>query len=187
MSLDNTKLFEFLGEIDKELKRKIVVVAVGGTAITLFNAKASTIDVDFTIPGKYFGDFQHAKDIIQPGFKVDLFHDGAVFVNMLPEDYLKRSKLIKTRLKNIELRALHPVDIIVTKIGRLDGRDEQDIEACIKKFKIKKNQIAKRACQMGYAANDKVFQNHLQIVLKKFVQKEKSGIRLEKYGKKQRR
>lgn len=168
MSLDNEKLLDFLGEIDKELTHKIVVVAVGGTAMTLLNAKSSTIDVDFTIPSAYFGDFQHAKDIVQPGFRVDLFHDGAVFVNMLPEDYLKRSTLIKTRLKNIELRALHPVDIIVTKIGRLDGRDEQDIESCIKKFKIKKNQIVKRSSQMGYATIDESFQNNLQIVLKKF-------------------
>lgn len=168
MSLDNVRLLDFLGEIDKELTHKIVVVAVGGTAMTLLNAKSSTIDVDFTIPSAYFGYFQHAKDIVQPGFKVDLFHDGAVFVNMLPEDYMKRSTLIKTRLKNIELRALHPVDIIITKIGRLDGRDEQDIESCIKKFKIKKSQIVKRASQMGSATEDEVFQNNLQIVLKKF-------------------
>ncbi len=168
MSLDNTKLLDFLGEIDKELERKIVVVAAGGTAMTLLKTKSSTIDVDFTIPGKYFDDFKHAKDTVQPGFKVDLFHDGIVYINMLPEDYLKRSKLIKTRLKNIELRALHPVDIIVTKISRFDGRDEQDIKACIKKFAIKKDKIVKRAKQMGYAGNDDVFRINTQTVLKKF-------------------
>ena len=52
MSLDNTKLLDFLEEIDRELSRKIVIVAVGGTAMTLVNAKPSTIDIDFTIPGK---------------------------------------------------------------------------------------------------------------------------------------
>ena len=41
---------DFLEELDKELERKITVVAVGGTAMTLHNTKASTIDVDFTIP-----------------------------------------------------------------------------------------------------------------------------------------
>lgn len=168
MSLDNTKLLDFLGEIDKELKRKIVVVAVGGTAMTLLKAKSSTIDVDFTIPGEFYNEFEMAKKIVQPGFRVDLFHDGAVFVNMLPEDYLKRSKLIKTKLKNIELRALHPVDIIVTKIGRLDGRDEQDIESCIKKFKIKRTEIVKRASQLGYAANEEVFEINLNSIVKKF-------------------
>jgi hypothetical protein len=171
MSLDNNRLLDFLGEIDKELERKIIIVAVGGTAMTLLKMKASTIDVDFTIPSKYYDEFETAKKVVRPGFRVDLFHDGAVFVNMLPEDYLKKSSLIKTKLKNIELRALHPVDIIVTKIGRLDERDEQDIESCIRKFKLKKNQIAKRAAQLGYAENDEIFKINLQNVLKKFLQK----------------
>ena len=52
MSLDNAKLLDFLGEIDRELPRKIVMVAVGGTAMTLVDAKPSTIDVDFAIPGR---------------------------------------------------------------------------------------------------------------------------------------
>lgn len=90
---------------------------------------------------------------------------------MLPEDYMKKSKPIRTKLKNIQLRALDPVDIVVTKITRLDGRDEQDIESCIKKFKLKKNQIKKRAAQLGYAANDKVFQNNLEIVVENFFRK----------------
>lgn len=168
MSLDNSRLLDFLGEIDKELKRKIVVVAVGGTAMTLLKAKSSTIDVDFTISGEYFEEFQQAINNVRSGFRVDLYHDGAVFVNMLPDDYLKRSRLIKTRLKNIELRALNPVDIVVTKIGRLDDRDKQDIESCIKKFRLKKGQVTKRAAQLGYAANDEVFKINLRNALKQF-------------------
>ncbi len=34
MSRDNTKLLDFLDEIDRELERRIVIVAVGGTAMT---------------------------------------------------------------------------------------------------------------------------------------------------------
>ena len=161
MSLDNTKLLDFLGEIDKELTRKIVVVAVGGTAMTLLKAKSSTIDVDFTIPSQYYGDFERAKDILQPGFQVDLYHDGAVFLNMLPDDYLKRSKLIKTKLKNIDLRTLYHVDIVVTKICRLEARDVQDIESCIKKFHITKSQILRRARMADSIWHDKTFQKNL--------------------------
>jgi len=168
MSLDNTKLLDFLVEVDKELSRRIVVVAVGGTAMTLVKAKPSTIDVDFTIPREFYDEFTKAKKIVNPGFKVDLFHDGAVFITMLPEDYLKKSKQIRTKLKNIQLRALDPVDIIITKIVRLDERDKQDIESCIKKFKIKKSQITKRAKEIGYSGNDKVFKANLEIILKKF-------------------
>ncbi|MGI0083329.1 MAG: DUF6036 family nucleotidyltransferase [Nitrosopumilaceae archaeon] len=168
MSLDNTRLLDFLGELDKELSRKIIVVAVGGTAMTLLKVKSSTIDVDFTIPGEYYDEFEAVLKIVPHGFTVHCFHDGAVFVNMLPGDYLKKSIQIKTKLKNIELRALHPVDIVVTKIGRLDDRDQQDIESCIKNFKLKKNEIVKRSGQLGYAANEANYRTNLQHVIKKF-------------------
>jgi hypothetical protein len=167
MSLDNTKLLDFLDEIEKELTRKIVIVAVGGTAMTLLKAKSSTIDVDFTILDPYYDDFQLAMKIVQPGFQVDAYQHCMVFVTSLPEDYVKRSKIIKTNLKKIELRTLHPVDIIVTKIARLDERDEQDIESCMKKFKITKNQVVKRASQIPSLVNDETFQTNLKNFLQK--------------------
>ena len=138
-----------------------MVVAIGGTAMTLLKTKSSTIDVDFTIPSQYYDDFERAKNIVKPGFRVDLYHDGAVFLNMLPYDYLKRSKLIKTKLKNIDLRTLHPVDIVVTKICRLEDRDAQDIESCIKKFHITKSQILRRARTADSIWYDKTFQKNL--------------------------
>ena len=167
MSLDNTKLLNFLDEIEKELTHKIVVVAVGGTAMTLLKAKSSTIDVDFTIPDEYHEDFQTVLKIVQPGFRVDVTAGNLIFFTSLPDDYLKRSKLIKTKLKKIQLRALHPVDIIVTKIARLEERDEQDIESCMKKFKITKNQIIKRVNQIPSLVHDKTFQTNLKNFLKK--------------------
>lgn len=168
MSLDNRKLLGFLEEVEKELSRKIIVVAVGGTAMTLLKVKPSTLDVDFTIPNQYYDEFQSAVKIVSPGFTVHSWIDGAVFVNMLPEDYLTKSIQIKTKMKNMELKALHPVDIVVTKIGRLDERDLQDIEACVKKFKLKKKDIIKRAEQLGYAANEDNYQINLQNVIQEF-------------------
>ena len=168
MSLDNTKLLDFLEEIDRELSRKIVIVAVGGTAMTLVNAKPSTIDIDFTILGNDYDEFERAKKIVQPGFRVDVFRDGAVFVTVLPDDYLEKSKSIATNLKNIDLRALDPVDVIITKIARLDGRDAQDIESCITNFQITQKQIEQRAKDMNYAGNNEVFVNNLKTVLGRF-------------------
>lgn len=174
MSLDNTKLLDFLGEIDKELGQKIVIVAVGGTAMTLLKVKPSTIDVDFTIPDEFYAEFERAKMIVNPGFRVDLFHGGMVFITALADDYLKKSKSIRSKLKNIQLRVLDPIDIIITKIARLDERDLQDIESCIKKFKIKKNQIIKRATTASHSGND-TFEDNLQLVLKKFYRPTKNS------------
>ena len=168
MELDNTKLLDFLGEIDKELDTDIVLVAVGGTAMTLLNRKPSTRDVDFTIPSQFYDIFQAAMGLVPHGFEVQSWRDGDVFMNILPDDYLDRSSKIKTNLKNITLRALHPVDIVVTKIGRLNERDIEDIETCIKKFKLSRDDIEKRAGDMGYAGNDDAYAVNLGRVIKEY-------------------
>ncbi|QLH11251.1 DUF6036 family nucleotidyltransferase [Nitrosarchaeum sp. AC2] len=132
MSLNKRQLLDFLEELDKELERKITVVAVGGTAMTLHNAKASTIDVDFTITAEDFGEFHRVLDLVPHGFKVDTWNNGMVFSQDLPEDYLEKSKPVRTKMKNMKLRTLDPLDIIITKIGRLNERDKEDIATCIR-------------------------------------------------------
>lgn len=168
MLLDNTKLLDLLGAIDKELSRRIVVVAVGGTAMTLMDTKPSTIDVDVTIQGEDYHEFERAKNMVQPGFHVDIFSDGVVLVTVLPDDYLEKSKPIVTKLKNIDLRALNPVDIIITKLARLDDRDMQDIESCITKFKITRKQIEQRAKDMNYSGMSEIFMDNLKTVFERF-------------------
>ncbi len=168
MPLDKRTLLDFLQEVDKELGRSITLVAVGGTALTLLDAKTSTIDVDFTIPDNDYQVFKKTLNSIPHGFQVDCWRDGIVFTQILPDDYLKRSITIK-KMKRIHLRALHPVDIIVTKIGRLDAREKKDIETCIKKFKLTKNRIAKRAKQVEYVGRDKNYEINLKYVLENLV------------------
>jgi phosphorylcholine metabolism protein LicD len=168
MSLDNTTLLEFLGEVDKELRRKVVVVAAGGTAMTLLRAKASTIDVDFTISQEDYEEFVRALNAVPHGFKVDHYKDGAVFSQILPADYIIKSGSIITKMRNITLKALSPIDIIVTKIGRLNDRDKDDIAKCIQKFKITKSQITKRAAEVEYVGREENYEINLNHVLKNF-------------------
>ena len=71
--------------------------------MTLANAKPSTIDIDFTIPGKDYDEFERAKKIVQPGFRVDVFRDGAVFVTVLPDDYLEKASQLQQTSKTLIL------------------------------------------------------------------------------------
>jgi len=103
----------------------------------------------------------------QPGFKVHVWPNGQVFSQFLPDDYLRKSKRISS-LTNIDLRALAPADIVVTKTGRLDQRDMDDIEACIRKFKLTRNSIVKRGKQVEYAGNQEVFDYNLESVTARF-------------------
>ncbi|MDE1727910.1 hypothetical protein [Candidatus Nitrosotalea okcheonensis] len=136
--------------------------------MTLLDGKPSTIDVDFTVPKEYYDDFLSALKTVPHGFKVEAWPEGQVFSQMLPSDYLAISILIETTLKHIELRALHPLDIVITKIGRLIGRDLGDIEICIRNFGLKADQIRERASKIGYAGNDEVYEMKLNVVIRDF-------------------
>lgn len=56
-----------LSSVDEELERRIVLVAVGGTAMTLLDLKPSTIDIDFTGP---YDDIREFNRIQKRGLKV---------------------------------------------------------------------------------------------------------------------
>src|SRR4030042_3849933 len=149
MLLDKSALLDFLAVVGEDVSKEITLVAVGGTAMTLLDLKTSTIDVDFTIPSKDKLAFDKALANTPHGFQTDVWQAGTVFSQSLPDDYLEKSIEITT-FKHIRLRALHPIDIVVTKIGRLDDRDVQDIEECIKKYHISRSQIEERAANVQY-------------------------------------
>ena len=172
MPLDKAQLLDFLRIVEKELSRQITLVAVGGTALTLLDLKPSTIDIDFTGPGEDVTDFKEALRNISHGFKIDLYNDGVVFSQILPEDYLGESIRIR-RIGRIELRALQSLDIIVTKIGRLDDRDMQDIEACIREHRLTKKTILSRAKQVQYVGREANYKANLRHVIGTFFREKK--------------
>ena len=172
MPLDKTEilkseLLDFPGELSKELGRKITLIAVGGTAMTLLGLKPSTRYIDFTIPSSDFPEYKMAEKNIPHGYKIDVYSDGCIFSQNLPDDYLDDSIEI-ANLEHISLRALHPLDIVVTKIGRLDDRDLEDIEECIKAYGLEKEQIKNRAANVTYIGKQEHYDYNLKCVLEKF-------------------
>ena len=172
MPCDKNALFDFLSILDEDLTKKITLVAAGGTAMTLLDLKPSTIDIDFTIPGYDRIEFERALKNNPSGYRVDRWTDGHIFCQKLPKDYLEKSIKIK-EFSHISLRALQPIDIVVTKIGRLNDRDMQDIEACIKKTSVSETEIKERALLVvqTYIGPEEDYFAHLDMVLKKFYKK----------------
>ena len=148
--LDKRGLLEFLSIVDERLEEAIELTAVGGTAMTLLGIKESTRDIDFNADGRSFDNFREAISKIPHGLRIDLYSGGMVFSQQLPEDYVGKRLPIKTGLKRIKVYALNPIDIVATKIGRLNERDLEDIRDCIKKYGIAKGEIGKRASQTEY-------------------------------------
>jgi hypothetical protein len=169
MPCDKSALLEFLDVINEDLTKKITLVAAGGTAMTLLDLKSSTIDIDFTIPGSDRVEFELVLKNNPPGYKVDRWTDGYIYCQKLPKDYLEKSIKIK-EFSRIVLRALHPLDIVVTKIGRLNQRDIQDIEACIREFKISEVELKARALLVvqTYVGPEEDYLGHLDWVLERF-------------------
>jgi hypothetical protein len=169
MPCDKSALLDFLEVLNEDLTRKITLVAVGGTAVTLLDLKPSTIDIDFTIPSSDLPEFERALKNNPPGFKVDKWADGTVFSQSLPDNYLDKSIKIK-EYSHILLKALHPIDIVVTKIGRLNPRDIQDTTSGINAFKISKDQIKTRAALVSptYVPREEDYLYNLDWVIKKF-------------------
>ena len=173
MPCNKSALFDLLEVLNEDLSKKITLVAVGGTAMTLLDLKDSTLDIDFTIPGCDKTEFEQVLKNNPPGYKVDRWSDGYLFCQFLPDDYLEKSIKIK-EFSKISLRALQPVDIIATKIGRLKESDVQDIELCIKKTNVSEAEIRERALLVlpTYVGPEGAYQYHLNLVIKMFFKKD---------------
>lgn len=160
-------LLDFLGLFDQELGRNIVLIAVGGTAMTLLGIKASTKDIDFNIPlDDDFKEFKRLNEKITPGVKIDSWPSNMIFSEILPDDYVKATTKYKTNFKKINVRILSPIDIACSKISRFSPADMEDIQSCIKYARITKNCLAERASQYSRAGSDDVFEQNLKYIMK---------------------
>lgn len=161
-------LIKWLREIDGKLGRPITLIAVGGTAMTLLNLKESTKDIDFCIKSEDSGRFK--KLVKGAKFKVDIFTDGFIFSEQLPDDYVDIStKYKEVDFNNITLKMLNPLDIIITKAARYNERDEEDIATLVKTKQIDKNKLMKRFKDVlkTYAGSEENYEHNFKVILKR--------------------
>ncbi|MAG47889.1 hypothetical protein CL617_04750 [archaeon] len=162
--IEKNDLLNWLEEIDKKLKNEMIIVSVGGTAMTLLGLKSSTINIDFCINSKDKGNFEK---VLDNKFKVDIFIDGFIFSEQLPKDYIEKSKEI-IKMENIILKALNPIDIIITKTSRLNARDEEDIQTLVKH--VDKEELIKRFNKVikTYSGSEDEYKRKFDVVLRRF-------------------
>jgi hypothetical protein len=168
MEPSKEELLELMRKIDRSIpiENAMTLVGAGDTAMALLGLKAPTAHLDFTGNAWDISEFNRACVAIpMQGFQVHTWPDGLVFGNQLPDDYLKSSFEINAGLTRIYLRALHPLDIVVTRIDRLRESDMRYVRACIKQFKLSKNQISKRARSLSRVGNESKFESNLGFVL----------------------
>jgi hypothetical protein len=171
MAVTKADLIGFLALIDKAAspEHRMTLVAAGDTALALLDLKAPTEHLDFVGSGPDIAELGRICAMIAlGGFQIHTWKDGMVFGYQLPNDYIRTSLHKSDGLSRIDLRALHPLDIVVTRIERLREADMRDIKTCIREFKLSKNQILKRAMALQLVRDESKFERNLDYVLSLF-------------------
>ena len=152
-------LLNALQEWDLALNRKVLLVACGGTALTLNGYKESTKDVDFLVP-----DPKHLEIVnkVLPAIGyikrsgIDWMHPNQPWIFQLwrgqrifqtdlldPIQEEGKHRVIK-EYKHLVLGCLNSDDLIISKMFRGDGVDVQDSIALLKAEKMDLSSLAQR-------------------------------------------
>jgi len=151
--LNKQTLFDILGQWNGFLKRKIHLIACGGTALTLMDIKPSTKDVDFLVPdeAEYRYLIRVLKDLgYKPttgsgwkkkneGYIFDLFPGKRIHTTELQESPLEEGNnfLIK-EFSHLYIGILNDFDLIASKLFRGMSVDFED---CLMLVKTRKDTL----------------------------------------------
>jgi len=151
--LNNQTLLAELGQWNNFLKRKVHLIACGGTALTLLGVKDSTKDVDFMVPNEKEHTYliNVLKDLgyqqttgsgwAKKGdiYIFDLFQGNRIHTTQLLESPLKEGnhKLLK-EFSHLYIGILNEYDLIVSKLFRGTNVDFED---CLMLIKARKDEI----------------------------------------------
>lgn len=150
--LDKQRLLDELSVWDGYVKRKVHLIACGGTAMTLLDVKESTKDIDLLIPNE--AEYDYLIRILKQlgyrsvtgsgwarggGFIFELFRGKRVHTTELLKSPLKKGNHILIKEFNfIYLGALNYYDLIISKLFR---GATIDIEDCLALIREKKKEI----------------------------------------------
>lgn len=183
-----------IGGWDSFLRKRVYLIACGGTALTLLGIKASTKDVDLLIPN--IDEYEHLIGILKElgykpasgagwerggGFIFDLFRGKTVHTTELLESPLEKGNNIPVKeFSRIYLGILNYYDIIISKIFRAASID---IEDCVLLAKSKRKELDFKRLEKRFRetaafdiSEDKVnknFDNFLKILKKEGLSDEK--------------
>lgn len=150
--IDKTTLLNTLSVWNSHLRKRVHLIACGGTALTLLNIKESTKDVDFLVPEE--GEYAYLVNILQDlgyknitgagwaaneGFIFDLYPGKKIFMTELLESPLREgNSMLFEEFEYIYLGILNYYDLLISKIFRYGSVDKDD---CMALFKVKSKEI----------------------------------------------
>jgi len=139
--LNKKRLLDILAGWNRHLKRRVHLVACGGTAMTLLGVKPSTKDVDFMVPRTQERNYLTKqlsqlgyKPITQAGweragepFRFDLFQGNRIHTTELLKSPLdKGGNSLLMEYSHLYIGILNDYDLISSKLMRGTGVDFDD-------------------------------------------------------------
>ena len=150
--IDKERLLDIISAWDSFLKRRVHLIACGGTALTLLGIKASTKDIDLIVPE--VAEYEYLIGILkqlgyksatgwgwtrQDGFIFDLFRGKTIHTTELLESPLEKGNhILFKEFSNIYLAVLNYYDLIISKLFRATAID---IDDCLLLVRNKKKDI----------------------------------------------
>ena len=185
--IDIENLLNTLSIWDSYLRKKVHLIACGGTALTLMTIKESTKDIDLIIPEE--SEYRYLVIILKDlgykqvtqygwqkdeGFIFDLYPGNNIYTTGLLESPLKdRNNLKYKEFSSIYLGVLNIYDLIISKIFRYTSADMEDCKALFKaKYKeiniqkLKKRFIETSSYDISDDKNRKNFKHFLKTLNK---------------------
>lgn len=194
MEIAARELFEILLELDNYLTRKIKLIAIGGTALTLLNKKSSTKDIDicflnesdekiFLKTAERLGyKIQSARKLIEQDLVIDYYCNGYIFCVQLEGDYFEKAIEIR-KMQKLELYALNPLDLVITKTARLNDRDQDDIKTILSSYPIDQKELVERYIKTMKNSQVRDDKEHLLVlfsIIEKLIEVDKKAFKTAK-------
>jgi hypothetical protein len=151
--LNKQKLLDVLVQWNRFLKRKVHLIACGGTAMTLLDVKPSTKDVDFMVPN--MAEYNYLKRVLkeldyEPVTASGWQRKGDIFrFDLFPGKRIHTTELLTSPLEpgnhtmlmeysRLYIGILNEYDLIASKLMRGTGVDFED---CLMLLKVRRGNI----------------------------------------------
>ncbi len=125
-------ILKLLNEFDTCLKGPVEIIICGGAAgIIQHNFNRGTMDIDIIQAIPKLSQLENAKKHIAEKFELseDWLNDGAKgFIDFLPDDFTSRLISVKGGFKNLKVRVLSKVDLVIMKLAAFRPEDLMDVE-----------------------------------------------------------
>jgi len=139
---------EFLAEVDSLLKEPCQLHCIGGFAVvSAYGLPRSTNDLDYIslVSCNVVPDLEGIAGEGSALAKKHKVHVHRVTIATVPEDYEERlTELFPKRFKNIRLLVLDPYDLILSKLSRNSGKDQEDVKYLTRTQQLDPNVLRER-------------------------------------------